>query len=373
MKRKAKASCAQVRAPPEPPQNPFQGLALFDADFGNGPTGLTSSVLRQGLAHAYCIARPRRAITTTDTISFLLVDVSVIIPVYNDIARLALCLRALARQSYPADRFEIIVVDNGATPAVAQTLAELYPRVTFAFEPAPGSYAARNRGIELARGRIIAFTDSDCIPAADWIESGVAALATTANCGLVAGRIEFFYTNPEKPNAAELFERVSGFPQEKYIVELHYGATANVFTSADVIRKVGPFNPKLGSGGDREWGERVYAAGYAQIYVPGVVVRHPTRASLRELIRKRRRTTGGVVWFMWRLHRPFGRAHWIRRTLRFVVERIVPSRSELAKLWRDEHLTRTSERIKVVLVKFLMSFTVACEYARVAFGGAPKR
>ncbi len=300
-------------------------------------------------------------------------DVSVIIPVYNDNARLALCLRALAQQSYPADRFEIIVIDNGSTPPVVETLAQQYPHVTFAYEPSPGSYAARNRGIQLARGRVVAFTDSDCIPSPDWIESGVAALAGTSNRGLVAGRIEIFYANPERPTAAEIYERVSGFPQERYVAEFHYGATANVFTTADVIRNVGSFNPTLRSGGDREWGERLHRAGYAQVYAPAAVVMHPARASLRNLIHKRRRTTSGVVWHMRQSQRPLGRAHWARTVLRVIRRRIVPPRAELAALWHDRRLTRTSERVKVVLVGCLMNYAYAFEFARIALGGVPKR
>lgn len=50
---------------------------------------------------------------------------------------------------------------------------------------------------------IIAFTDSDCIPAKDWIEKGVRNLLNIPNCGLVAGRD--FFKNPSKPNAIELY------------------------------------------------------------------------------------------------------------------------------------------------------------------------
>jgi glycosyltransferase involved in cell wall biosynthesis len=299
--------------------------------------------------------------------------VSVIIPVYNDAERLALCLRALAQQGYPAEQFEVIAVDNGSTPLVARALAAQYPRVVFAHEPTPGSYAARNRGIQLARGKIIAFTDSDCIPDPDWIESGVAAMSATPNCGLAAGRVELFYANPERPCAAELYEWISGFPQQKYILEFHYGATANVFTSAEVMREVGPFNPRLTSGGDREWGERVHAAGYAQVYAPNVVVRHPARASVRDLIHKRRRTASGVVHLMRERHRPRGRARWTRRALQVVCRRIVPPRAELAALWRDRRLTRSSERVKVVLVGCVMNYAFAYEFARIALGGDPKR
>jgi hypothetical protein len=189
----------------------------------------------------------------------------------------------------------------------------------------------------------------------------------------VAGRVEISCANTERPTAAELYEQVSGFPQEQYVAQFHYGATANVFTTAAVVRDVGPFNTDLRSGGDREWGERVHQAGYAQVYSAGAVVTHPARASLRELVRKRRRTTGGLVWHMRRSQGIYGRAHWTRMVVRVLRRRIVPPRPELAALWRDRRLTRTSERIKVVLVDCLMNYTYAVEFARVAFGGAPKR
>jgi glycosyltransferase involved in cell wall biosynthesis len=300
-------------------------------------------------------------------------DVSVIIPVYNDAARLALCLRALAHQRYPADRFEVIVVDNGSSPPMDHVAAAPHLRVLIANEPGRGSYAARNRGIELASGAVIAFTDADCIPDPDWIQKGVATFSATANCGLAAGRIELFYGDPERPTAAELYERVSGFPQEQYVNEFHYGATANLFTSADVLRSVGPFDMTLTSGGDVEWGKRVHAAGYVQVYAPDVVVKHPARATLRALVNKRRRTASGVVRAMRDRHLRFGRAHWARRVFRLVAERIVPPRTELAALWHDQRLNGASERVKVVAIGCVLNYAFAYEFVRLALGGVPKR
>src|ERR1041385_9155423 len=105
-------------------------------------------------------------------------DVSVVIPVLGDAERLALCLDALDRQTLPANRFEVIVVDNASDrdEAIAAVVAEHAPRFRLLHEPRPGSYAARNRAIADARGTIIAFTDADCIPRPDWLERGIAAL-----------------------------------------------------------------------------------------------------------------------------------------------------------------------------------------------------
>lgn len=177
--------------------------------------------------------------------------VSVIIPVYNDAKRLRVCLGCLQTQSYSP--FEVIVVDNGSDNLAAVVAAvEDCPAARWVCEAMPGSYAARNRGIEVAEGEVLAFTDADCVPAADWIEAGVAALRSRANCGLAAGAIEVVMGNPQHP--VELFESVMALSQQKFVAQDHYGATANVFTWATVFEQVGRFNPALKSSGDVEWG-----------------------------------------------------------------------------------------------------------------------
>src|SRR5215216_464513 len=128
--------------------------------------------------------------------------VSVIVPVFNDAVRLRTCLEALVEQTFPRHRFEIIVVDNGSDQPLDGLVAEL-PRARLTVEPRPGSYAARNRGIALSRGDILAFTDSDCLPAPAWLECGVRSLTEDENCGLVGGHIEVVFSNPDRPGAVE--------------------------------------------------------------------------------------------------------------------------------------------------------------------------
>ena len=64
---------------------------------------------------------------------------SVIIPVYNDGLRLTACLRAIAQQTYPKDRYEVIVVDNGSDTPVASAVAAALPGAQVVSEPTPGS------------------------------------------------------------------------------------------------------------------------------------------------------------------------------------------------------------------------------------------
>ena len=218
--------------------------------------------------------------------------VSVIIPVYNDYDRLKKCLEILDAQTYPKQAYEVIVVDNNSTDDI-KSLVEQFQQAKYEFEATPGSYSARNKGLSIANGDILGFTDSDCLPATTWVEKGVANILTHVGCGLVAGCINFSFQNPENPHPVELYDSLYFLQQEKYIEEDHFGATANLFTTRQIFDAVGLFNATLKSGGDREWGERVYAAGYEQIYAAEVEIAHPARASFEELNKKLRRVYKG--------------------------------------------------------------------------------
>ncbi|KAI9132435.1 glycosyltransferase family 2 protein [Acaryochloris sp. CCMEE 5410] len=234
------------------------------------------------------VTRPAINIATPETLPF----VSVIIPVFNDSERLFHCLQALENQTYSGNTYEVIVVDNASDDEVSGVV-DPFPHASMILEPQRGSYAARNTGIAIAKGNILAFTDADCIPAPDWIEKGVQSLHNTPNCGLVAGRIEFSYQNPQQPNAIELCDSVLYLQQDLYLKHAKFGATANVFTYKAVFDNVGLFDQTLKSGGDYEWGQRVFKAGYPQVYSAEAYVHHPARHSFAQLYKKILRTTRG--------------------------------------------------------------------------------
>ena len=208
--------------------------------------------------------------------------VSVIIPARNSQESIRLLLGSLAHTDYPAAMLEVLVIDNDSTDQTRKAVEE-YPAVKLLEETIiRSSYAARNRGIEQARGEILAFTDADCIVTAGWISNGVRAIAD-GSADLVGGRVEFFLS-AGRP-AAEIFDAASHMHSEDLVATGKGAATANLFVNADVFRRIGPFPESVRSGGDMIWTRLALTKGFRLGYAPDAVVRHPAR-SMRELLRK---------------------------------------------------------------------------------------
>ena len=88
--------------------------------------------------------------------------ISVIVPVYNAAKYLADTLGSI--QSQTIKDIEILCIDDGSTDHSAEIIQEKQaqdPRIKYEYQPNQGAGAARNRGIENARGEFIAFMDAD--------------------------------------------------------------------------------------------------------------------------------------------------------------------------------------------------------------------
>ena len=208
--------------------------------------------------------------------------VSVIVPHYSDLAGLDRCLEALERQSYPRDRFEIIVGDNNSPQgreAVEQAVAGR-ARLTIVIEKGAGP--ARNGALALARHETLAFTDSDCVPDPFWLERGVKALE---RLDLVGGDMIIFPADVANVTPVECFELVFRFNNKAFIERENYSVTANLFTRQSIFNKIGGFS-HTGVSEDVEWCHRAVAAGYSLGYVAEILVLHPARpdwAGLRKM------------------------------------------------------------------------------------------
>lgn len=222
--------------------------------------------------------------------------VTVIIPVLESPEGVRLTLEALLRQSYAPHRYEVLVTDNGSrddTPDVVNAFAEAQPgRVRLLTElDRRSSYAARNVGVEEARGTILAFTDADCVPSPDWIANGVRTLEETG-AAYAAGHVRMTFQGTE-PNLWEYYDAVGKMNQRRYMERYGFGATANLFVRRDRMAEHGRFRGDLVSGGDYEFGRRLARAGEIGVYAPDAVVEHPARATARAILKKQRRIVRG--------------------------------------------------------------------------------
>tara|TARA_Y100000590_G_scaffold470346_1_gene664000 strand:- start:18788 stop:19651 length:864 start_codon:yes stop_codon:yes gene_type:complete len=226
----------------------------------------------------------------------LLIKASVIIPVHNNPYGLKRLLASLVEQDFPNNQYEVIVVDNRSTDSsqdIALEYVNNYPRLVknISEDKIQSSYAARNKGIEIARGEILAFTDSDCVPCESWLTEGCKAL-WQQNASMIAGRIKFTFEK-SLPNIWEYFDAAGKLNQKSYVQGAGFGATANLFVRNEMFKKYGVFLSELESGGDYEFGRRLTQAEETLKYSKEALVLHPARSSFRSKLAKSKRIAKG--------------------------------------------------------------------------------
>jgi glycosyltransferase involved in cell wall biosynthesis len=193
--------------------------------------------------------------------------VSVIVPTYNRASLLKRLLESLREQTYPADKFEVLVVDDGSTDETPQVVEEFARSAPFAVryfrQPRKGPAAARNLGIQQSRGEIVAFVDSDVTVAKDWLTNAVHYFLTDKVDG-VEGRTEPCGT--ETPFA----HRAHNLKGGQFL-------TCNIFYTRAILKRIGGFDERFRAphreDSDLAW--RVLDAGGRIVFAPDVVAFHP--------------------------------------------------------------------------------------------------
>ncbi len=209
--------------------------------------------------------------------------------------RLADCLESLLALEYP--QYEVVVVDNAPrTEAAAELVRDSFAArgVRYVREERPGLAVAHNRGVEEARGSVVAFTDDDVLVDRLWLLELARAFEAGENVGCVTGLIlpseletsaqlvlehfsrlakgfsrQLFDTGANRP-ASQLFPYAAGL----------FGSGANMAFSAEALRRVGGFDPATGTGTRARGGDDlaaffdVVSLGYTLVYEPAALVRH---------------------------------------------------------------------------------------------------
>jgi len=208
---------------------------------------------------------------------------AIIIPHYNDVARLTRCLTALVPQL--TGQTELVVVDNGSSEDLAPVRAA-FPDLRIVTEPRKGAAEARNRGVVETTAPRLFFLDADCVPAEDWVAR---AFELCTRGDVVGGEVSVFDETPPPRSGAEAYEVVFGFQNRDYIETKGFSVTANMLTTRAVFEAVGPFDQTRSE--DIDWCRRAVDLGFRLVYADALRVAHPSRSDWPALHKKWRRLT----------------------------------------------------------------------------------
>ena len=208
--------------------------------------------------------------------------VSVIVCTRNGRQRIGACIVALRSLR---DCHEIIVVDDGSNDGTADHVARHFPSVKLVRLPPCGLSAARNAGAAAASGEILAFTDDDCQPDAEWLQR-------LGNC-LADGRFAAAGGPNIPPSPRDWHEAVvyaaPGGPSHVMLddEEAEHLPGCNLAVTRAAFVAVGGFDPAFHTAGDDvDFCWRLRDAGFRLGFAPGAFVWHSRRPHIRAYLRQ---------------------------------------------------------------------------------------
>ena len=278
---------------------------------------------------------------------------SVVVPIFEKWRELETLLACFQKMDFPAEDFEVIVVNNEPEGSETQVIRGSYSYpIRLIREPLPGSYRARNTGARIAKGKWLAFTDADCLPDSAWLAN--ARRLADEGRKVFAGDVRALSPR-ENPTIAELYSSLLAPNQAQY-VDNGEAMTANLFVMREVFEETGGFNEGFLSGGDLEWSKRA-SSRHGLSFAPDVIVSHPLRSTLSTIFQKRRRVVGGMVmlartrgerlpWLIWFV------PPWLCWRVWFISDLRLSKKMQIAVLRYLVHLYGTWHRL---LLKFRLT------------------
>ena len=209
--------------------------------------------------------------------------VTVAVSLYNSAERIGRTLDALLNQNYPADRYEIVTIDNASKDntkeVVDRYVRTLGERVKYFYEATPGLAHARNRGAREAKGEIICYTDDDCIADKNWVKE-IAQTVIEHDADAVQGKIIIGTKIPEDMIYPKWFieERFAHVDYGDHLKQIYENdlVGANMSFRREVFEKYGYFdsNPLYDMCQDTEFSMRITKNGIKKFYNPKAVIYH---------------------------------------------------------------------------------------------------
>jgi glycosyltransferase involved in cell wall biosynthesis len=209
---------------------------------------------------------------------------SIVIPTFNGASRIGSCLDSLVKQTTGRD-VEILVVDDGSTDNTAGVVSS-YSSVRLITQTNAGPAAARNRGGLEAQGKILLFTDDDCVPMPDWLEAmlepfkdpgvvGAKGVYRTHQKSLTARFVQIEYEDKYRLMAGlatiDFIDTYSaGFRRDRFLEMTGYDTSFPVACAEDI-----------------ELSYRMSARGWKMKFVPAAVVYHTHPDTFLRYLRKK--------------------------------------------------------------------------------------
>jgi len=197
-------------------------------------------------------------------------SISVVVPAHNCENTIFQTLQSILKQT--VSDIDVIVVDDGSTDQTVQIIKSI-SGVRYYYQDNAGPAAARNLGVQKAKGDIVFFTDSDCMPQRDWIEKAIVHF-NDPQVVVVAG--SYSIANPNNMLAQCIHDEIMFrhhrlMPQNpKSFGSYNFGVKKNVFES------VGGFDIcyRYASGEDNDLSYKILKAGYKIRFEKNALVDH---------------------------------------------------------------------------------------------------
>ncbi|MGH9247381.1 MAG: glycosyltransferase family 2 protein [Acidimicrobiales bacterium] len=214
-------------------------------------------------------------------------DAAVVVSTYQRSELLARLFAALEAQTYPRERFEVVIIDNASADRTEHVLTGLAARSPLNVRPLRmphnrGPAPARNLGWRSSAAPLIAFTDDDCVPEPGWLQAGADMLHTDGRVGIVQGCTL-------RPAEADTYAYTDWTIAREIIRPTPWFEGCNLFLRREALDAAGGFDESIGwFGEETALGWAVLAAGWDRAFADDAVVRHDlTERGLRWHLRNR--------------------------------------------------------------------------------------
>lgn len=210
-------------------------------------------------------------------------DISIILCTYNRCKSLRKVLENLKNLNVPeTNSYEVLVVDNNSTDGtrlvVESFMKSGFTNLRYHFEGRQGKSFALNTGVEESKGRILAFTDDDCIVDQNWLVAIIKEFESCPHVGGIGGRVEL-YDKAAAPVAQRIHRERLLLSRPEHPLLMIIGC--NMAFRRNVFDMIGGFDVGLGPGTkigavseDLDFLYRAHKSGLKLVYSPDVLVHH---------------------------------------------------------------------------------------------------